>query len=93
MIFRIGADDAEFLVKQFAPVFSQNDLMNIDNMNAHVKLLVNGQTANPFNLRIGTTSWGGGNRELAEKLKEYSRMKYGVDRQTVEDDIYKRLRE
>jgi len=93
MIFRIGADDAEFLVKQFAPVFSQNDLMNIDNMNAHVKLLVNGQTASPFNMRIETTSWGGGDRALAEKLKEYSRMKYGVDRQTVEDEIYRRLRE
>ena len=93
MIFRVGADDAEFLAKQFAPVFNQNDLINIDNMNAYAKLLINGQTSNPFNMRIGTTSWGGGDRELAEKLKEYSRMKYGADRQTVEDEIYRRLRE
>ena len=92
-IFRVGADDAEFLVKQFAPVFSQGDLMNIDNMNAHVKLLIGGQTSSPFNMRIGTTSWGGGDRALAEKLKEYSRMKYGADRKAVEEDIYKRLRE
>jgi hypothetical protein len=92
IIFRVGADDAEFLVKQFAPVFNQNDLINIDNMNAHVKLLVNGETANPFNMRIGTTSWGGGDRALAEKFKEYSRMKYGADRESVEDEIYKRLR-
>jgi hypothetical protein len=43
-------------------------------------------------MKIGTESWGGGNKELAAKLKEYSRMKYGVDRQTVEDEIFKRLR-
>jgi hypothetical protein len=93
IIFRVGADDAEFLVKQFTPVFNENDLINIDNMNAHVKLLINGQTANPFNMRIGTASWGGGDHELAEKLKEYSRLKYGVDRKIVEDEIYQRIRE
>ena len=94
MIFRVGAEDAEFLVKQFAPVFNQNDLINIDNMNAYVKLLINGQTSNPFNMRInGAKWWSGGDRELAEKLKEYSRMKYGTERQKVEDEIYRRLRE
>jgi len=30
------------------------------------------------------------NKELAEKLKEYSRMKYGQERQAIEDDIFKR---
>ncbi len=93
IIFRVGADDAEFLVKQFTPTFNQNDLMNIDNANAHVKLLINGQTSNPFNMRIGTKSWGGGDRNLASKIKEYSRIKYGADRNVVEEDIHRRLRE
>ena len=66
--------------------------IGIDNLNAFAKLLINGQTSKPFNLKVGTTSWGGGNKELAEKLKEYSRMKYGQDRQAIEDDIYRRLR-
>jgi hypothetical protein len=90
--FRVGIQDAEFLVKQFEPDFNQNDLINIDNLNAYAKLLINGQTSKPFNLRIGTTSWGGGDKELAQKLKEYSRMKYGADRQTIEDNIQQRLR-
>ncbi len=92
-VFRVGVQDAEFLVKQFEPVFDQNDLINIDNLNAFAKILVNGQPTRPFNVRVGTTSWGGGNRELAAKLKEYSRVKYGQDRQKIEDDIYLRLRE
>jgi hypothetical protein len=93
LIMRVGVQDAEFLVKQFEPAFSQNDLMNMDNLNALAKILINGQTSKPFNVKVGTAVWwGGGNKELAEKLKEYSRMKYGQDRQGIEDDIYKRLR-
>lgn len=93
LVFRVGVQDAEFLVKQFEPVFNQNDLLNIDNLNAYAKLLIGGQTSRPFNLRVGTMSWGGGNRDLAAKLKEHSRMKYGADRQAIEDEIYRRLRE
>jgi type IV secretory pathway TraG/TraD family ATPase VirD4 len=93
VVMRVGAQDAEFLVKQFEPVFNENDLINIDNLHAFVKLLVNGQTAKPFNLKVGTESWTGGDKELAEKLKEYSRTKFGADRATVEAEIQKRLRE
>ncbi len=91
--FRVGVQDAEFLEKQFTPNFDRNDLVNIDNFNAYAKLLINGQTGRAFNMKIGTESWGGGNKDLAAKFKEYSRMKYGRDRQAVEDEIYKRLRE
>jgi hypothetical protein len=92
MSFRVGVQDAEFLEKQFTPAFDRNDLVNIDNLNAYAKLLIGGQTARPFNMKILGTSWGGGNKDLAVKLKEYSRMKYGQDRQVVEDEIYQRLR-
>jgi hypothetical protein len=29
--YKVGAPDAEFLEKEFAPEFSQNDLINMDN--------------------------------------------------------------
>ncbi len=92
IVFRVGVQDAEFLVKQFEPVFNQSDLMNIDNLNAYAKILIDGQTSKPFNIRISTTSWSGGSKELAAKYKEYSRIKYGEDRQRVEDEIFMRLR-
>ncbi|MDP1629358.1 MAG: TraM recognition domain-containing protein, partial [bacterium] len=50
-VFRVGADDAEFLAKQFQPIFSVSDLINIDNYNAYVKLLIGGQTSSPFNIQ------------------------------------------
>lgn len=88
---RVGAPDAEFLVKQFEPIFSQNDLINIDNFNAYAKILINGQTAKPFNIKILPPERSGG--ELAAQLKEISRLKYGRDRQEVEEEILKRLRQ
>ncbi len=91
IVFRVGAQDAEFLIKQFEPVFSQNDLLNIDNFNAYVKILVNGQTTKPFN--IETLALERGDRQLADRLKNQSRAKYGRDRQEIEEEIYKRLRE
>ena len=88
--FRVGAQDAEFLVKQFTPVFSENDLINIDNFNAYVKILVNGQTAKPFNIKTYPSE--SGNLEQVDHLKEMSRLKHGRDRQEVEEEILKRLR-
>lgn len=91
IVFRVGADDADYLVKQFEPVFSKNDLINIDNLNAYAKLLVNGQTTKPFNIRLILRKVRA-LPELAQKLREQSRLKYGRGRQEVEADILKRLR-
>ena len=92
LVMRVGVEDAEFLVKQFEPVFNASDLINIDNFNAYAKILVNGQTSKPFNLKVGTQSWAAGNADLVPKLKEYSRLKYGMERQQIENEIYARLR-
>ena len=92
VVFRVGVQDAEFLVKEFEPIFDQNDLVNIDNLNAYTKTLIRGQTTKPFNMKIETTIFNPGDKEFAEKIKEYSRLKYGADRQEVEKSIYARLR-
>ena len=74
-VFRVGADDAEFLKNQFEPVFSPQDLLNIDNFNCYVKLLINNQTTRPFNIKIDPPPTA--NLELGTQLKEMSRQKYG----------------
>ena len=78
IIFRVGAKDADELVKQVEPVFTKNDLINIDNFNALAKLLINGQTTKPFNIRTLPTPKS--NAQLAEKIKEMSRVTYGTPR-------------
>ena len=79
-VFRVGADDAEFLKNQFEPVFSPQDLLNIDNFNCYAKLLINNQTARPFNIKIDPPPVA--NPELVSQLKETSRNKYGLQKTT-----------
>ena len=90
IVFRVGVQDAEFLRNQFEPIFSRNDLIGIDNFNAFVKILVNGETTRPFN--IMTLPFEHGSSELVHKMKEYSAAKYGANRQETEFSIYDRLR-
>ena len=84
-VFRVGAEDAEFLEKQFAPVFTAKDLMNIDNRNAYIKMLSNGRPVRPFNIETLTPSVG--DKESVAKLKELSYLKFGRDRDSVEGEV------
>ena len=83
--FRIGSDDAEIMEQQFHPVFSGQDLLNIDNHNAYVKLLINGETSRPFNIKA--LSPEPIDRERGAAIREYSRMAYGRVRGEIEQEI------
>ncbi|MCD6094703.1 type IV secretory system conjugative DNA transfer family protein [bacterium] len=90
MSFRVGAEDAEFLQKQFEPVFSSQDLINLDNFNAYIKLMTEGKVSKPFNIKTYPPSPS--NKEKAKKIKEYCWLKYGRDRDIVEKEIEERRR-
>ena len=84
-VFRVGAEDAEFLVKQFEPVFNQQDLINIDNFNAYVKLLINNLTGTPFNIKVNPPFKS--DPEIAAKVKELSRLKYGREKSILDKEL------
>jgi len=48
VVYRIGADDAEFLEREFTPDFMAQDLVNIPNYNFCIKLMVDGYSSRPF---------------------------------------------
>ena len=88
--FRVGAHDAEFLVKEFEGL-SELDLMNLDNFNAYIKLLIDGVASKPFSLRTIKPAEAE-DRQIGELARRLSRMKYGRDRSEVEKEIYERAR-
>lgn len=92
LAMRVGPTDSEFLVKQFEPTFTAQDLVNIDNLNAYAKVMVQGQTSTPFNMEVGRQSWAKGDPTYTAKLKEYARIKHGTPRHQVEEAITRRLR-
>jgi hypothetical protein len=86
--FRVGAEDAEYLQKQFEPVFDANDLMNVDNRNCFMKLLIASQVASPFNMKTYPPTKG--EPKIAEAVKELSKLKYGRNRDIVNEEIMKK---
>lgn len=83
--FRVGTEDADFLEKQFQPIFSKIDLVNIPNYNAYLKLLIEGYVSDPFNIK--TLKPNEPDKELAQKLMELSGLKYGRPREEIEAEI------
>jgi hypothetical protein len=88
--FRVGMEDAEFVAKQFAPVFNQQDLNRLENYNAYARILINGQVALPFNIK--TYPPAPSDRERAVNIKEYYALKEGRNRDEVEAEIAERRR-
>ncbi|MCH7759372.1 type IV secretion system DNA-binding domain-containing protein [Patescibacteria group bacterium] len=89
--FKIGVEDAEFLAKEFAPVFSPYDLVNMERYSAYIKLLVDNQTLSPFNLAPDPPKQG--NPERAKAIKELSRLKYGRAKSEIEREILERSKQ
>jgi hypothetical protein len=89
-VFRVGPDDAQYLEKQFEPVFSATDIIKLDNHNAYIKMLVKGSPAKPFN--IATIRPPVGTPGISDKIKELSYLKFGRPRAEVEEEIMARYK-
>lgn len=83
--FRIGTTDAEFLEKQFQPVFTRHDLEKMPNYNAALSLLVNGVPARSFSVQTVPPEPRDFSR--IDLMKELSYRTYGRDRAEVEAEI------
>ena len=46
--FRVGAEDAKYLAREFYPVFSEEDIVNLPNYHIYLKLLIDGASSTPF---------------------------------------------
>lgn len=86
--FRVGAADAEFLEKEFMPIFTENDLVNIPKHTVILKLMINGVASDPFTaetLPPGTYE----KTDNGEKIIRVSRERYANPVTDVEDKITK----
>jgi len=90
LCFKIGAADAETMTKEFSPVFSEQDLINIANYKACIKLNINNATSRGFTLET-IYDQTGHDEEAAEAIRQLSRLKFGRDREFVEAEIFKRI--
>lgn len=90
MSFKVGAEDAEYLEKEYAPLLSQQDIIGIANFTTYCKLNIDNATTRPFDMK---TIWDNTykNAEVAKVIKEYSRKMYGRKKEYVDMEIEARL--
>lgn len=88
VVHRVSPENAEIFSKQFEPEFTPKDILKLENLNCYIKMLVNGMPVKPFNSH--TPFPPKGSPEMAMKLKELSYLKFGRDREEVEEEIMSR---
>lgn len=87
---RVGATDAEYLARELTPVFREEDLVNMPNWNAAIRLSVNGIPSRPFSIQ-GLPPMAGKDAEVGESIRNLSRLKYGRDKTSVDAEIKERM--
>lgn len=89
--FRVSAEDADYLEKEFGSPVGARDLTNISRFNAYCKTTVNSSLTQPFSLQSIYTGDQGKVPGRGEFLREYSRMKYGRKLDVVNFEIEERI--
>lgn len=90
LTFKIGAQDAEYMTKEFAPVFSEQDLINIANYQTYIKLNIDNATSRAFSMST-VYDPDKGDLEAAEAFRQLSRLKFAREKDFVEREIFRRV--
>lgn len=81
--FRVGAFDAEVLEKEFAPVFTMEDIVNLGFVQIYLKLMIDGVASKPFSAMtlppIPKPEVSFREQVLESSRKQYSNTKYQVE--------------
>lgn len=85
MLFQVGAEDAEFLEKEFGPTFTSEDLVSLPKYHIYIKLMIDGVTSSPFSAT--TLPPVGVRTNNREKVIKVSRERYATNRSAVEERI------
>lgn len=88
--FKVGADDAEYLAKEYAPVLTEQDIIGVANYKAYMKLNIDSAASRAFSLE---SIWdpSRSSEKVREIVKKYSRMKYGRKKIFVDQEIAARI--
>ncbi len=87
VVFRVGAADAEELVKEFTPTFTEEDIVNLPKYEMYLKLMIDGVASSPFSAKGLPPLTEAEKTDTTEKVIEYSREKYASNRELVEEKI------
>jgi hypothetical protein len=84
--FRIGADDAELFEKQFSPIFTAEDIVNLGKFQVYLSLMIDGIGSRPFSA-LSLPPVERPENSYLNQVIEASRRQYAKERTIVEQEI------
>jgi hypothetical protein len=84
--FRVGSDDAQMLVKEFAPIFEPEDFIGLDRFQIALSLSINDKKSKGFLAQTLAPVFDKMNGRMMTNL-QHSRQRYGVPRHIIADQI------
>ena len=87
IVFRVGADDAEFLEKEFEPEFTPQDIVNLPNYKVYIRLMIEGVTSRPFSAKTLPPMAKDFGHKVEEEVIKMSRSLYCRPKNVVEKEI------
>jgi CxxC-x17-CxxC domain-containing protein len=85
--FRVGAADAEKLVLEFTPFFTEEDLVNLPAFAIYLKLMIDGVSSDPFSSATLPPLFENYRTNNTAKVISVSRERYSHPRSEVEEKI------
>ncbi len=85
-VFRVGAFDADVFQKEFAPQFTAEDLVNLQQYQMYLKLMIDGVTSPPFSAK-GMPPIPRPEKTFVQEIITASREQFARPRAEVEDAI------
>ena len=87
IVFRVGAADAEWLVPEFTPTFTEEDIVNLPKYEIYLKLMIDGIASEPFSARglppLSYAEKTGNTQKVISTCRE----RYAKSREVIEDKI------
>ncbi len=87
IVFPVGGDDAAYLAKEFTPIFTPDDMINLNVREMYIKMSVDGKLTQPFSARTITVPES--EFDYSTIIIDKTRVKYGRNRVQVENEIAK----
>ncbi len=85
--FRVGATDAEFMEKEFEPIFMMNDIINLPKYHIYLKLMIDGVAADAFSATTLPPVEDVTTHDQQDAVIAYTRETYATPRADVERRI------
>ncbi|MDD3774244.1 MAG: DUF87 domain-containing protein, partial [Patescibacteria group bacterium] len=83
--FRVGAQEAEYVAREFEPVFDEFDLINVAKFNAYIRMIIDNMPTRPFSM-LTIKDESAINPQIGQYIQQNVKKTYGRPKDQVDQE-------